>query len=191
MLGMLFETIILALLVGHLRKGKLSNLENVPMRGWMLISLGFVIYLFQIAVLRLTQGSLAQMVFNNLEWFQLSSNLIIIAGLLVSSMEMGYIISALGISMNTLAAFVNGGRMPVSKEALEGLGLFNQLSVLQAGGTSVHQLADELTSLYLLCDVIPVPFITPKAVSLGDILLGLGIFLIIHKYMISPKALHS
>lgn len=191
MLGMLFETLLLAIIIGYIRKGKLTNLENLPLKGWPLIAAGILIYILQISILRISDGNIAHIVFINLKWFQIASNSAMITGLLISSREPGYILSSLGMLLNMIAAFVNGGRMPVSPTALEKLGLFEQLSVLQAGGTSVHQLLDETTKLYLLCDVIPIPVITPKAASLGDLILSIGIFLIIHKYMISAKALHS
>lgn len=191
MLGMLFETLLLAIIIGYIRKGKLSNLEDLPLKGWPLIIAGISVYFFQILALRFFNGDIAYLVFNNLKWFQAASSIAIIAGLLISSREPGYVLSSLGMLLNMIASFVNGGRMPVSPAALERLGLLEQLSVLQVGGTSVHQLMNETTSLKLLCDVIPIPVITPKAASLGDLILSIGIFLIIHKYMISSKALHS
>lgn len=191
MLGMLFETLFLAIIIGYIRKGKLSNLEDLPLKGWPLITAGITVYFFQILALRFFNGDIAYMIFNNLKWFQSASSTSIIAGLLISSREPGYVLSSLGMLLNMIASYVNGGRMPVSPAALERLGLLEQLSVLQAGGTSVHQLMNETTSLKLLCDVIPIPIITPKAASLGDLILSIGIFLIIHKYMISSKALHS
>jgi hypothetical protein len=191
MLGMLFETLLLAIIIGYIRKGKLSNLEDLPLKGWPLIIAGISVYFFQILALRFFNDDIAYLVFNNLKWFQAASSSATIAGLLISSREPGYVLSSLGMLLNMIASFVNGGRMPVSPAALERLGLLEQLSVLQAGGTSVHQLMNETTSLKLLCDVIPIPIITPKAASLGDLILSIGIFLIIHKYMISSKALHS
>lgn len=191
MLGMFFETLLLAIIIGYIRKGKLSNLEDLPLKGWPLIVVGMLIYIFQISILRFSDGNIAHIVLINLKWFQIASNIALIAGLLISSRDPGYLISSLGILLNMIVAFVNGGRMPVSPTALEKLRLFEQLSVLQAGGTSVHQLLDETTKLYLLSDVVPIPIITPKAVSLGDLFLSVGIFLIIHKYMISAKSLHS
>jgi hypothetical protein len=191
MLGMLFETLLLVIIIGYIRKGKLSNLEDLPLKGWPLIAAGISVYFFQIFTLRFSNGDIANMVFNNLKWFQAASSIAIIAGLLISSRDTGYILSSLGMLLNMIASFVNGGRMPVSPAVLERLGLLEQLSVLQAGGTSVHQLMNETASLKFLCDVIPIPIVTPKAASIGDLILSTGIFLIIHKYMISSKALHS
>ena len=191
MLGMLFETLLLVIIIGYIRKGKISNLEDLPLKGWPLIAAGISVYFFQIFTLRFSNGDIANTVFNNLKWFQAASSIAIIAGLLISSRDTGYVLSSLGMLLNMIASFVNGGRMPVSPAALERLGLLEQLSVLQAGGTSVHQLMNETTILKLLCDVIPIPIITPKAASPGDLILSIGIFLIIHKYMISSKALHS
>jgi hypothetical protein len=191
MLEMLLETTIISIAVGWFRKGKLINLESIPFGGWPFILAGFIIYALQIAALSFMPGAYSIWVHSNLQYLRAVSSILLIIGIIVSSRSAGFFTTASGIALNAVAMLINRGKMPVSPDALLHLGLVEQLNVLSQGGSSTHIIADKATRLYYLSDIIPVPIITPKVVSVGDILLAVGIFLIIQKYMILSEPLHS
>lgn len=190
MLEMLIEITILSAIVGWIRKGRLKNLEAVPAQGWPLITLGFLLYISQIFVVEFGTGNTFELIRSNLDILKTASSLLIVVGLLVSSRKPGFILSGFGIVLNAAVVFANDGRMPVSKMALESLGLIDQLQFLQSGKSATHFIASDTTSLKFLADIVPIPLITPKVISLGDAFLAIGIFLIIQKYMILPEPLH-
>ncbi|WP_117238518.1 DUF5317 domain-containing protein [Thermus sediminis] len=80
----------------------------------------------------------------------------------------------LGLLLNALVIFANGGHMPVSLAALERAGLGELEDFLRERRDAVHTLMDETTRLPFLGDVIPLPPLQ-KAISPGDILILLGI----------------
>ncbi|MCS6867715.1 DUF5317 domain-containing protein [Thermus sp.] len=80
----------------------------------------------------------------------------------------------LGLSLNTLAIFANGGHMPVSLAALERAGVEGWEEVLKTRADAVHTLLEEGTRLPFLGDVIPLPPLR-KAVSPGDLFILAGI----------------
>jgi hypothetical protein len=88
-----------------------------------------------------------------------------------------------GVSCNLLVIAANGGYMPLAPESLEriqtGASQIPLGSVL-AGSKDVL-LARQQTPLWILGDVlvIPEPFPWPTAMSIGDVLLAVGIFLLI------------
>ena len=186
---MLIEIALISVIVGWLRKGKLRNLEGITFSGWPLIVLGFIVYVVQIFVIKFGTGDILEFFKLNLSLLKTASSILIIGGILVSSRKPGFILSAFGVVLNAAVIFVNGGRMPVSKTALETLGLIGQLQFLQSGNSSTHFLAGNTTHIYFLADIIPIPIITPKVISFGDAFLAIGIFLIIQKYMISAEPL--
>lgn len=191
MLEMLLETTITSIAVGWFRKGKLSNLESIPFGGWPFIIGGFIIYVLQIAVLSFMPGGYSIWVHSNLQYLRAVSSVLLIIGIIVSSRSTGFLTAASGIALNAIAMLFNSGRMPVSPNALVYLGLVDQFNILSQGGSSTHIIADKATRLYSLSDIIPIPVITPKVISVGDIFLAVGIFLIIQKYMILSEPLHS
>ncbi|MDW8018369.1 MAG: DUF5317 domain-containing protein [Thermus sp.] len=80
----------------------------------------------------------------------------------------------LGLSLNTLVIFANGGHMPVSLAALERAGVEGWEEVLKTRADAVHTLLEEGTRLPFLGDVIPLPPLR-KAVSPGDLFILAGI----------------
>lgn len=80
----------------------------------------------------------------------------------------------LGLLLNTLVIFANGGHMPVSVEALKRAGVEGWEEILKNRSDAVHSLLDETTRLPFLGDVIPLPPLR-KAASLGDLLILAGI----------------
>jgi hypothetical protein len=80
----------------------------------------------------------------------------------------------LGLFLNTLVIFANGGHMPVSLTALQKAGLGGLEDFLREKRDAVHTLLDETTRLPFLGDVIPLPPLR-KVISPGDILILLGI----------------
>lgn len=80
---------------------------------------------------------------------------------------------------------VNGGRMPVSAEAA--LVLDPQyIELLKEGLYAKHALLDESTRLAFLGDIIPVtdPYPRSQVISIGDVIMNIGIFLFIQYLML-------
>ncbi|MFN3179522.1 MAG: DUF5317 domain-containing protein [Thermus sp.] len=80
----------------------------------------------------------------------------------------------LGLGLNTLVIFANGGHMPVSLDALKKAGIEGWEELLKTRGDAVHTLLDESTRLPFLGDVIALPPLR-KAVSPGDLFILAGI----------------
>lgn len=80
----------------------------------------------------------------------------------------------LGLLLNALVIFANGGHMPVSPTALHRAGIGEFADLLRDKGDAVHALLDEKTRLPFLGDVIPLPPLR-KVVSPGDLFILLGI----------------
>lgn len=101
----------------------------------------------------------------------LGSTALVLLALLRNLRQPGLAIIALGAVLNAVVILANGGAMPVSPDALEFLGR----PVPDAAFTNVV-LATEATVLPWLGDVIPLPLPAPvgTAVSVGDLLIGIG-----------------
>jgi len=79
-----------------------------------------------------------------------------------------------GTALNTLVILANGGRMPVSPQALRSAG--GVAGALRSGTDVFHVLAGPGTPLWMLGDIIGLDLRDMGwAVSLGDVLMALGI----------------
>ncbi|MDP9395695.1 MAG: DUF5317 domain-containing protein, partial [Actinomycetota bacterium] len=84
---------------------------------------------------------------------------------------------AAGLVLNAVAVAVNGGAMPVSRDALDRAGV-----AAEAGDVMHprHEPVDADTRLRALADVIPVPLpVRPEVVSAGDVLVASGVGLLV------------
>jgi len=168
---MLIEPIFLALLIGFMAKGTLGNLLSIQWRG---------LYLPVGAVLLETIADQLH------ERILLGSGItlgiqVLVYGLLVAFFVINYRISGLklvgvGVLMNVLVVFANGGYMPVSTSMAEAYGFVETLTLLKQGAIFGHAVLTPETTLSLLGDWIhiPPPYWFPKSVSPGDLIMDLG-----------------
>ena len=183
---MFLSAILLALLVGALLGGGFPRLAQLHLR-WLPL-LGLALALRIMALVGGQQG-----IGNTLT----SEGLLIITyGLLFAwlwgNRELpGLQIAAIGIVTNAAAIILNGGRMPIWSGALDAAG-FTPADVARDGFHFVLQ-ADTVAEFVrrggLLGDVIPIPLpIIRDVVSVGDVLLALGVFATIVLSMTRPGA---
>ena len=154
--------LLISVLVGLSRGGKLRNLTEIRVHSWWLLPLSFLI--------------LAASNFVPNEYDTLAVTLVLVSYLplllfvWLNRDLTGLWIAGIGVLMNFTVIIVNGG-MPVLLEAAKLAGESGDL-VLDAK----HVLLTEATRVPFLADIIPLP----KAVlSLGDVFLaiGVGVFL--------------
>lgn len=108
---------------------------------------------------------------------------LLIAFLALNRAQPGTSLMALGLLLNIVVIFANGG-MPVSMTAARAAG-FDPSGYLKA--SIKHQVMGPGTALWFLGDVIPLPVLR-NIVSIGDVLLGVGIFIFVqHRVGYSPR----
>ncbi|PLS01425.1 DUF5317 domain-containing protein [Neobacillus cucumis] len=181
---MVFDGIILAFIVGFLRKGNLRALAQLRLKwGWI-----FPILL----VVELTVFTLQ----NNLKFLgQISGYIYIIVyvlGLLFLFMNRnnpGFTLILFGVFLNFLVMVLNGGRMPVSLDAASILEP-GYLDVLKEELYAKHAALTDSTRLGFLGDIIPItkPYPRTQIISIGDIIMNIGAFLFIQYLMIKHPA---
>lgn len=99
--------------------------------------------------------------------------------------EKGLRLVLFGTTLNFFPIILNNGKMPVSLKALKISNLHTELALLEEGRILTHILACESTRLAILSDIIPIPKPYPlaKIISLGDIFIAIGLFILIQTYM--------
>lgn len=174
---MLIASILLALLVGWLRGGKVSRLVDFQLKLPWLIIAAFVI---QSALPRLTSGPLAGYRFVLL----ITSYLMLLWALSRNEPNLGIIMTTLGVFLNFTVILLNGG-MPVSQGAARSTGYTGSFEALAAAKDGVHVLLGPGSRLAWLADIIPqpVPPFLGAVVSVGDIILAAGVFIVVQNNM--------
>lgn len=184
---MVIDGIVIGIIVGLIRAGfknGLIALANIRIKGGIifpvLLLLQFFMFYFQDHV----------QFFNEISGYFFM--VIYIVGLYVlwlNRNEPGFWYIFIGVALNFLVMVLNGGRMPVSLEAATVLDPV-YIQMLKDGVTvTKHVMLDDSTHLAFLGDIIPIspPYPRTQVISIGDIVMNIGIFIYLQKIMLVEK----
>jgi len=155
-----------AILVGFLAGGSLRNFEGLRIHWWVLAFAGLALQIVPVPevvkapVWAVGAGMLA------------ASYVLLLTFLTVNRWIPGAALMAIGLLLNLAVVATNGG-MPVRAQAIEAAG--GSASVLADGGGAKHHLMNDADVLTPLGDVIPIPPPIGVVLSVGDVLLYVGI----------------
>lgn len=175
---------LLGLVIGLLRGGRLDNLLDHPFRHLWLVLLPFalrgVIYFMPAS-----PGIHSPWVSMTVQVLAYGSLLVLVV---INRSIKGVPLIGLGITLNALAIVFNNGRMPVSPEGLARIGGQELVEAVARNTSYTHQLAGESVRLYWLTDIwpLPRPFPLPTVFSIGDVLIALGA-LVLLQHLMQPR----
>ncbi|KKO55222.1 DUF5317 domain-containing protein [Paenibacillus sp. DMB20] len=184
---MVFDGIIVGLFVGLIRGGfrhGLQQFSKIRLKGGWVFP---VLLLIQFVIFRFQEDYPALAAASNYAFIG-----IYVVGMIFLWMnrnQKGFSLILIGVFLNFLVMAVNGGRMPVSIQAASVLDPY-YVDMLKNGTViTKHFLLDSTTKLYFLGDIIPLspPYPRSQAISIGDIVMNIGIFLFIVHIMTPGK----
>lgn len=177
---MLWEAVILGVIIGWLRKGKLKYLSRITLPGWPLI-LAAVLVQGTIWFDFTTSNSFLAALY---PFLYILSFVLLVLFFFIQGGQPGFVIIGLGILLNTMVIAANEGMMPVDSTRLPS----HVVEELASGEKSpFYTVIDDDTRLELLGDRIPVPYSSSQLLSIGDIVLAAGAVILIQHNMIIKK----
>ena len=189
--NMIIEVLIVSLIAGLIRGGSITNLRNIRFKGLYLVLLGIIINVLSFHLMSYYDNSLSIYLYNNLAFVQSSTMMLILVGLLFNHKETGFLLAASGIGLNTIPIAFNSGKMPVAQWALLAANLRDVLDKANGGLVIDKIIMSDETRFNFLADIIPIEYPLPKVISIGDVIMAIGIFLIIQKYMTLSQPLQD
>lgn len=181
---MFIEPTIISLLVGKIRKGKIRNLEYIEIRGWYLLIMAALIQI-GLSLLKRFDFSFGKIIFDNyFIYLHGLSYVLMMICMMLNIRKNSMKIFLIGIILNFMVIFANGGQMPVSLNGIRGI---NEYVELPLGDFDIkHQAVTPNTKLVYLSDIIliPRPYPLPKILSIGDVFLMMGLFLFLQEAMV-------
>ncbi len=172
----------LGILIGYLRGGRLKHLERLQLRSAWLVLLALLI---QLLIFPLGEGR-GPIVNFGTEYFHLASYTLLLAFVILNRREWGILAMGVGMLLNLLVIFANGGYMPTRPEWLAAAGRVHAAERLQiAGFYGNNNLLGPETPLWFLADIFYVPAWVPfsNVFSVGDLLLAVGLILFLQAKM--------
>lgn len=178
---MFLEAVILGVVIGVVRNGSIRNINFTKIRGWFLVILAFIL---QISTLIFKGMSI---IHSYGKYFYIASAVLIILTLILNLDKKGMWIILIGAILNFLVVIMNKNRMPINFDGLRLAGLQNLIDGIRDGSISNYMSLDDVTNWtkhlgkYI---VIPKPYPLAKVISIGDILMSLGIIFFIQGEML-------
>ncbi|HHX23555.1 MAG: DUF5317 domain-containing protein [Tepidanaerobacteraceae bacterium] len=182
---MLVDFLVISFIVGLLRGGNIKQLTEAPFKHIELIFLSFIVRYLPLIL----PGSLIDYAIRY-NWLVVTLSYAILLYFLISNLHIKAVsMVAIGVFLNLLVIIVNGGKMPVSLWAVEVTNLEDLRELLYDPNYLYHTVLDSSTKFKFLADIIPIPppYPKPRVFSIGDFLMGTGLFLVIQKYMLPSK----
>jgi hypothetical protein len=163
---MFILALILAIVIGYVIKGKLSNLQYAEIKAiWLIFVSFFIEFVINMLISRdiITRGSITFSL-------DLVMYILIFTFTFVNRKNKFLLTMGIGFLLNAIPIFSNGGAMPVSAEAAKAVSM--ELDVEKFG---LYVLANSETSFGFLADIIPVDFIVQQVASIGDFIAAAGL----------------
>jgi len=177
--------IIISIIIGLLRDGKLSSLSQISLKKTELMVLACLI---QGGIIFLGSRNI-KFVLDYSSYMIIFSYIILLLAVWYNKELKGIKLITLGIIFNFIVIAANGGHMPVLLSSLHKAGLDDFALVLKEGTYVTHTLITEKTLFGFLADVIPLspPFPDPSVLSAGDFLMFYGVFSLIQNAMVKKE----
>lgn len=182
---MLVESLAASLILGKIRGGKFINIGKEEIKGWYLIVSSFVLEYG--AVFFAGKGS--DFVKTNIFYIHSFSYLLLLIGVIMNIKKISFQIMTVGVLLNLIVILSNGGQMPVSIWAMEKAGLLRNIDRIYNRADIVHCFMEPTTKLWFLGDVFPIgrSGFFSYVVSIGDIIMSLGVFVYIQRLMLGNR----
>ncbi len=181
---MYIEAILIGLLIGMIRNGRLTNFNNAKFRGWAIAILAFVVYLVPYGL------KVFAISFENPQWFPFAAMGLIGVVALANFDKTGMKLFFVGTLLNMAVMAFNGFMMPIDIEKMRALG-FESFVESITNGTVVNYIdsmdATKWTVFFSKIIALPKWYPLARVISIGDIVISVGIALVIQSEML----LHS
>lgn len=172
---MFIEAAIIGLLIGGFRNGRLANITDMNIRGWFLILISLVVSLIPVFL-----GSFESISGLN-NYFLLFSMIIVTAVVILNLDKKGVWIILIGALYNMGIIIFHGFKMPVEMIGLVDAGLTSLHEGITSGNivTYVASTSDGIMKIFTKFIIIPKPYPFPKVMTIGDIIMTLGVIVML------------
>ncbi|HWH32235.1 MAG TPA: DUF5317 domain-containing protein [Egibacteraceae bacterium] len=176
-MSLVATVVLLAVAIGYAAGGRLRHIAQIPFRRiwmvWIAFLLQFLLPFLDESTRRTLRVPILAVAFVLAMWWIVGT-----WPVLTRWLRAGLVLVVVGWAMNFTVIALNNG-MPVSAETLDRVGLPSDN--IESGDLNKHVTLDDDTLLPWLGDMIPLPLAGPlrKAISLGDVVMLLGLLVFI------------
>ncbi len=177
---MFVEAVILGLIIGFFCNGSFDNLKNIRIRGIALVVIAGIIQYLPVFIGRFS------VVADKIQWFTPISIFLLLLCLLINLDRGGIWLIFIGTAINFIVIVVNKMKMPVLFKSLRISGLEHMIMPIKMGDVINYIPFSEARFISgYFGKIIPIPDAYPLAhvLSIGDVLISIGIIVFVVKSM--------
>lgn len=177
---MFVETLLLGVLIGMIRKGRLSNLSELQIKGWVFVVIGAMVQFVPIFLNKF------DLIPDYHVFFPFVALIIMLGVMAMNLSKSGVWLILIGGILNAIAIGMNNFKMPVDLNGLHYAGLDAIAETIVDGSVINYIDASTVTNFSkYLGKILAVPSIYPfaKVLSAGDVLMMIGVVLLISGQM--------
>lgn len=179
---MFLAALLIGIVIGLLLKGNIKNIDVEKIKSPYLAIVAFSIEFILFTLVRkglLSRGYITYLLY-------LTQYILILVFIYKNRTDYAFLVIGVGIILNALSIFLNGGAMPVSPDAMVKAGIvssINEIKETMASSEGLYVLRNSNTLLPFLGDVIPLKHFRHYVISIGDIFISIGLMWYIIKEM--------
>lgn len=178
---MLVEAIIISIMLGFLLNRGKKDFEQVTVKGVVLVFASALIEGVSQFIVSHNLFEFADVIRNYTLTIETIVYILLFIFIYLNRDKRGAKIIMFGALLNAVAVISNNGYMMVDGQILLDMGFLNSYNELKDGLVFAHGLLDINTKFVYLADIINItpPYPFPKSVSIGDLVLDLGVFIVV------------
>ena len=179
---MFIEAIIIIFIISIIKKYDFQNLKYFPEKGYIFPLIFFILRFISLIEIKLPIGSKFFVILNMI------GMLLLFIYIYLNLNYDGMLMMGVGLSFNFFVMIINGGKMPIDAYFFAKLVDEKIYNLTYNGYSLFHTIINNNTNFPLMGDVIPLlkPYIFPKIVSIGDIVMATG-FIILFTSVLKGK----
>ena len=187
---MFIEAVIISIIIGLFRGGKLRRYKFVNHGTMWLLLLGMLIQYILISLNKTEEISGITKILVYTKQILIVSYILILIGIVTNHKFKGLWTASIGFLMNFLVMVLNGWKRPVLMEAIELIDPPELTEMIELGKSTLYTPIVENTKYPVLGDIIVFanPYPISRIISLGDIIISFGIFVLIQEIMLSEDS---
>ncbi len=187
---MFIEVIILSIIIGLIRGGKLSKLTKVNFKRMWILIFAFVFQYFIMFINSIEEFHMAEKVLRYTKEIVVISYILLFIGIFMNIRYRSLWVVLGGTVLNFFVMVANGWKRPILKEGLRLAGWDSIYGMIEGNSLPLYTAISDNIKYPILGDIIvfskPYPF--PHIMSIGDLIICFGLYTLIQEIMLSEDS---
>lgn len=187
---MLIEAIVISLIIGLIRGGKLRRFKMLSNKAMWVLIFGILLQYALVFLSRIEEVGSISKILSYTKEISIISYILILIGIVTNLKFRSLWAVLIGFIGNFLAFAMNNWKIPILLEGIQLTNTPNLMGIVESGNAALYTPITEAVKYPILGDIIIFPKFYPvsRIISLGDLIISFGIFALIQEIMLAEDS---